>query len=101
MKTSFVLPLLLFGAASHGAIALAQSPGMFSVTGDMTMPRWGHTATLLPNGKVLTVDVFHGEKVLAVHLADVINATDIRVRNLTRVTHLSMKSCESCGVILE
>jgi hypothetical protein len=53
MKTSFVLPLLLLGAAGHGTIALAQSPGMFSVTGGMTMPRSRHTATLLPNGKVL------------------------------------------------
>jgi hypothetical protein len=53
MKTSFVLPLLLLGAAGHGTIALAQSPGTFSATGNMTTPRGGHTATLLPNGKVL------------------------------------------------
>ena len=53
MKTSFVLPLLLLGAAGHGTIALAQSPGTFSVTGNMTTPRFGHTATLLTNGKVL------------------------------------------------
>ena len=53
MKTSFVLPLLLLGAGGHGAIALAQSPGTFSVTRGMTTPRVGHTATLLPNGKVL------------------------------------------------
>ncbi|MBK5292054.1 MAG: hypothetical protein JJE04_10300 [Acidobacteriia bacterium] len=53
MKTSFVLPLLLLGAAGHGTIALAQSPGTFSVTGRMTTPRLSHTATLLPSGKVL------------------------------------------------
>src|SRR5271168_2689161 len=51
--------------------------------------------------KVLTVDVLHGEKVFAIHLPDVVNPTDIRVRNLTGVTHLSMKPGESCGIILE
>ncbi len=52
MKTSTVLPLLLLGAAGHGANALAQS-GTFAATGRMTTPRAGHTATLLTNGKVL------------------------------------------------
>ena len=53
MKTSFVLALLLLGAARYSPIALAQSPGTFSLTGGMTMPRAGHTAILLLNGKVL------------------------------------------------
>lgn len=53
MRTSFVLPLLLMSAAGYGTIALAQSPGTFSVTGRMTTPRVSHTATLLPNGQVL------------------------------------------------
>ncbi|MBZ5617727.1 MAG: hypothetical protein LAQ69_03170 [Acidobacteriia bacterium] len=53
MKTRFVLPLLFLSAAGHGAIARAQSPGTFSLTGNMTTPRFGHTATLLTNGKVL------------------------------------------------
>jgi hypothetical protein len=48
-----LLSLLLLGAASHGAIALAQSQGAFTPTGDMTTQRQGHTATLLTNGKVL------------------------------------------------
>jgi hypothetical protein len=36
-----------------GTVALAQSAGSFAATGSMVTPRWGDTATLLPNGKVL------------------------------------------------
>ena len=51
--------------------------------------------------EVLAVDVLHGEKVLAVHLADVVNPTDIRMRNLAGVPHLRMKPGESRGIVLE
>jgi hypothetical protein len=47
MKTGFVLALLLPGAA------MAQSPGTFTATGNMTAERIEHTATLLTNGRVL------------------------------------------------
>ena len=50
---NIVLPLLLSGVAGHGTMALAQSAGTFIATGSMTTPRADHTATLLPNGKVL------------------------------------------------
>jgi hypothetical protein len=53
MKTSLVLSLFLFGMGGHGPVAMAQSPGTFTATGNMTTSRFHHTATLLPNGKVL------------------------------------------------
>src|ERR1039457_1630988 len=62
---------------------------------------WQTTYAAQQRRQVLAVDVFHGEKVLPVHLADVVNATDIRVRNLAGITHLGMKCCERRGIILE
>src|SRR2546425_3871335 len=50
---SFVLPLLFLGGVVQAPMALAQSAGTFRATGNMTAPRFGHTATLLPDGRVL------------------------------------------------
>jgi len=52
LEPGFVF-LLLWGAASHAPTAMAQSPGTFTATGDMTTSRYVHTAPLLADGKVL------------------------------------------------
>jgi hypothetical protein len=52
LKSSLVIPLLL-GVASNLPIAVAQSPGTFTATGNMATVRAFHTATLLANGKSL------------------------------------------------
>ena len=48
MKTRLALLLCLVAVSGY-----AQSPGTFTATGSMTIPRAEHSATLLPNGKVL------------------------------------------------
>jgi len=50
MRISLILLLLL--AIGHGATASAQQAGTFIAAGSMTTARFGHTATLLPNGRV-------------------------------------------------
>jgi len=48
MKTRFALLLCVVGVSGY-----AQTPGTFTATGSMITGRFGHTATLLPDGRVL------------------------------------------------
>ena len=45
--------VFLSGFVAFASTILAQTPGTFTATGNMTTPRASHSATLLPNGKVL------------------------------------------------
>jgi len=51
--TSLSGTLLLLVVFGHTFNAAAQAPGTFTPTGNMTTARYGHTATVLLNGKVL------------------------------------------------
>jgi hypothetical protein len=53
MKASLGVPLFLLGFAGCVSHLVAQSAGTFAVTGSLGLARYLHTATLLPNGKVL------------------------------------------------
>src|SRR5262245_40074554 len=52
---SFLFPFLRLNLTSFTSRLFGQSTGVFNRTGDMTTARAGHTATLLPDGRVLIV----------------------------------------------
>lgn len=68
----------------QSAAALAQSGGTFTPTGSTTIARTGHTATLLPNGKVLIAGGYTGSVQLAsAELYDPATGTFARTGDMT------------------
>jgi galactose oxidase-like protein len=59
IRVRLLLPLLFLGIVQT-PVASAQPVGTFTATGNMTTPRFLHTATQLPNGKVLIVGGYTG-----------------------------------------
>jgi len=71
---------LLLLILSYTSTAAAQAPGTFSATGDMTVARANHTATLLLNGRVLIVG---GDETGTAELYDPATGTFTRTGNMT------------------
>src|SRR4051812_12332664 len=53
-----ILPVIFLGIARDTPTLIAQSTGTFTATGSMTAGRYGHSATLLRDGRVLIAGGF-------------------------------------------
>ena len=94
--------LLLFALACT-ASAGAQSPGTFTATGNMTTARAGHTATLLPNGKVLIAGgtgLSSGELLSSAELYDPVTGMFTPAGNMTTARSGHTASLLSDGRVL-
>ena len=88
-------------AMQQSVIVRGGESGADLVRGFQSLVRRHAANAAQQRSQVLAVDVLHGEEVLALDLADVVNAADIRMRNLTRVSHFGVKSGQSRGIFLE
>lgn len=87
LRTAFQVAMLSGIACYAGPTAMAQSPGMFTPTGSMIIPRGGHTATLLENGTVLIAGGyslgFPGQVIASAELYDPAAQTFRQTGNMT------------------
>jgi hypothetical protein len=84
-RTRFALVLLLLAVVGELSISMAQESGGFVPTGDMTIERRGHTATLLAGGKVLIAGGENAsrEKLQTAELYDPVTGTFTRTGDMT------------------
>ena len=80
MKNICMIHLLLLRVAGYVSLAMAQTPGTFAATGNMTTTRSRHTATLLAKGKVLIA----GGGTLTAEIYDPSTDTFAPTGNMTR-----------------
>ena len=92
MPFVLILALLgLVGAATFALepLALAQVNPSWIPTGSLNIPRRGHTATLLPNGKVLVVGGWNGGRLNSAELYDPATGTWSLTGSLNMSRYLS------------
>ena len=91
----------LFGGIGLAAFALAQSPGTFTPTGNLSTPRTFHTATLLTNGKVLIAGGYWNLPTLAsAEIYDPSSGSFMATGDMTAARHLHTATLLPNGKVL-